>query len=857
MAPMTSGPSPKNDVQRPETQSVAGAARNEVRGLPWPIFRPGLALAIPFLLGIWAADAVPQSTGALTVGLAGVAVLLATSTLLRRRRAAWVALLVAAALAGALRASLRQDLPADHVARFTPLDTGGDTALQGVVVSEPVFRSRPSPGPAPGGAPPSGTTSFDVEVECILEPAARPATGLVRVSAYVPLPALRPGFRVALHGPLRPPREPTNPGQIDHAARLRRAGIHRVLSVSRPDRIRILGAAEGHAWRRAVAAVRLRLLDALGSGLRPDVAAFLGAILLGAPDDLAPDLATAFRRTGTLHYIAISGFHLVMLSLGLGWAMARAGWGGRSARLAILAILACYTVLTGLKASAVRAFLMTAAVTGADWAGRRRDSLSSLAMAALAIAAVDPAQPFEAGFQLSFLAVFGILWIHPLLRAFVSAPRDPLRDLTPPGRVRRAIDRLDAYARDAVCVSMAAWLATAPLVASTFHLATPATNAANLLLCPFVLVELGGAAAKTATGLAGGSPDAALAAALQAVHDVMTLAARTLAAIPGGWIPVAGLTTRGVLLYAAALAAWVRRCRVQRPRRELAGIALIVVLLGLARTGPSGPAGLRVTTLDVGQGSAHVCETPEGGVLVFDCGSSGYADPGRSVVAPYLWSRGITEIDALVLSHPDADHVNGGPFLMESFRTRAVLVSPIFDRPVVGRAVLDRATREGIPILRASAGDVIAGVPGLAGDVLWPPPGKKALRHSGNEASMLVRVRGGGGSALFTGDIDARGVNALPAASVAGLAADAIIVPHHGSGGSRSERLVRFAGARFAIVSARRGFASEAALDEYRRAGAVRLATWEAGALWMEVEQGAWTVRTFAGSPKTGGLGVP
>jgi competence protein ComEC len=818
-----------------------------IPGVPLPVFRPGLVLAVPFLAGIAAADASGAPPGHLAAGLASVAALFAAAALLRLRAAGRAALLAAAFLAGALRMSVHLDLPEDHLARFPP--PAGDTAIRGIVVSEPVFWKRPSLREPPPGAPAPGSFGFDVEAERMLEPGPRAAAGLFRVSVYsATLPSLHPGDRVVARGILKPPREPTNPGQPDRAARLRREGLHRVMTVADPSRIEVLGPAEGTGLLRTVAACRRRLLEALGVSLRPDAAAFLGALLLGAQGDLSDDVETAFRRTGTYHLIAISGFHLMLLWGVLAWCFGAAGWSGRPPQIVTLAVLAGYTLLTGLLASAVRSFLMVAAVIGADLAGRRRDSLSSLAFAALAIAAADPVQVFDAGFQLSFLAVFGILWLYPPLRAFASAPPDPLASLRPPGRGRILRGWLASQARDGVCVSMAAWLVTAPRVAALSHLITPVTNAANLVLCPLVAVELVGAAVKTATGFAGGPVDAAVGLGLEGIYDAMVLSARALAALPGAWIPVAGFAAPGLCLYAGGLAAWVRLCRHPRPRAALAGVALVVAALGLSRAGPSPPAGFRITTLDVGQGSAHVCEFPDGGVIVIDAGSSSYADPARSVVAPYLWSRGRTAVDLLVLSHADVDHVNGAPFLLENFRVAAVAVSPTFDRLTEGAGLVRKAESEGTPVIRAPAGGRIEGIPGAEIRILGPDAGPAASRLSGNGASLLVRVQSRGGSALFTGDIDAKGLAALPAASIPGLAADAITVPHHGSPGSRSVLLVRSAGARFALVSARRGFAADAVLRDYRDAGAAVLATWKEGAIRMEKTLEGWRVRSFEGS---------
>jgi competence protein ComEC len=814
-----------------------------IPGVPLPVFRPGVWLAVPFLLGIAAVDAVECAPVLVALGLCAVALLLIVAAVLRLRSAGLAALLAVAFLAGTLRMALYLDLPPDHLAKVSAPDV--EMTLSVVVVTEPVFWKRPTLRPIPPGTSVPGTYTFEAEVESIVAPATRPATGRIRISAFIPLPPLLPGDRLLLRGSPRVPREPRNPGQFDYAARLRRLGIHRTLSITNPSQIEVVGPGDAAGLERFVAVTRQRLLSALGATLRPDTTAFLGALLLGVQSDLPDEVETDFRRTGTYHLIAISGFHLVLLWGAMAWCFGVLGWSGRSPRILILAVLAVYTLLTGLLASAVRSFLMVAAVIGADLAGRRRDSCSSLAFAALAIVAVDPPQLFNAGFQLSFLAVFGILWLYPPLRSLVTVPPDPLACVLPPSRWRSLRAWLSAQARDGVCVSMAAWLVTGPLVASLFHLVTPVTNAANLVLCPLVAVELVGAAIKTVTGLIGGPANALVGRVLELVYDLMALVARMLAAIPGAWTPVAGLAATGVVLYAIELTVWARLCRIPCPRTFLLGIAAAVVTLGLSRTRPSPPDGFRITVLDVGQGSAHVCETPEGGVVVYDCGSSGYPDPGRSVVAPYLWSRGHTAIDLLVLSHPDGDHVNGAPFLMEYFHVGAVAISPFFERLPEGAALVQKAESAGTTLVRLWAGTRIEGVPGTDIRVLGPDNGTVSARLSGNGTSLMVRLRCGDGSALFTGDIDPKGLAALPASSLPELGSDVITVPHHGSPGSRSPFLAQHLGVRFALVSARRGFASEKVLNDYRDAGAALFATWMLGAVRMERGPASWTVRAW------------
>lgn len=815
-------------------------------GVPLPVFRPAIIIAVPFLLGIVAADGADAAPGPLALACWGELSLLALAAFQRKRGAARLALAGASFLAGAARMAGRLELLPVDVARQVAPDA--TVELTAIVATPVVPWPQPPWHDVPASGLDSARASFEADVEAIAGPSPRLASGRIRVSSYIVLPGFSIGDRITLRGALHPLREARNPGQPDTARRQRRRGVQRMIAVTAPSQIQVLAGSEGRPVWRAIEDIRGGLNHCLGADLRPDVAEFLGALLFGVQGNLSADVAAAFRRTGTLHYLAISGFHLMLIWGMLSRASASVGCTGPMSKGSILLVLAGYTLLTGLLASAVRSFLMIAAVMGADLIGRRRDALSSLCAAALAICVADPAQCFDVGFQLSFISVLGIVWLYPILRAMTSRPADSLQRLVAPRGTAAWGGAAARVLRDGVCVSMSAWMSTAPLVASVFHLMTPVINVANLALGPLVCLEIIGAIVKTASGAVGGWPDRLSAILLEWLYDGMVLAGRTLAALPGAWDPVAGMAWAGVVMVLTALVLWVRFCRVPRRRIHILWLAAAVALFGFSRTSPCPPEGLRIVALDVGQGSAHICETPEGGVVVYDAGSSSYADPGRSVVGPYLWARGITAVDLLILSHPDADHINGAASLLDGFRVGMVAVSPAFDRKEEGAWTARRATEEGARVVRLAAGDRVEGVPGAIIDVLGPPSGVNALRWSDNDASVLVRlgdVRGP--AALFTGDVQKNGITELLASPAGDVAADVITLPHHGSKSSRSPALAADVRASFALVSARRGFASERTLEDYRQAGAIVLETWSEGAAAAERNGDGWRVMTFLG----------
>lgn len=580
--------------------------------------------------------------------------------------------------------------------------------------------------------------------------------GRVQVRWYRMDVRLAGGERVFVAGQLQRPRPPGNPGQFDYAAWLQRQGVDAVVTLRRPEDLKIL---EGPSlWGRSTSWLR-SLYD---RGPRPEVASFLSSIVLGRREPIDDALLQRFQRSGTAHLLAISGQNLLIVLAGAWFCLLLAGVHGRLQTLILLGLLALYVPLTGFQVSVVRSFLMIAAFLGADLVWRRRDPLSALAAAALLIVLADPGQVADAGFQLSFAAVLGLSHVAPLLAAAAG----------PGGAVW---DRL----RMALASSTAAWLTTAPIVLEHFNLFTPGIVLSNLAMVPLMSLEfIVGLLHLPCSALGAGALSGAVANGL---FDAVDLVSRGITAVPLSWAygPAPGPAV--LALYAAGLLAWTCFARRWAWPLRLAALLPLAALLGLGarREILDVP---RLAVLDVGRGSCAVLERPDRSVVVFDCGSLDYKDVGASIAAPYLWQRGITRIDTLVLSHPDADHVNGAATLIERFRPSRILTTRAFDHgtPVDRRA----GTIDGLEIL---------------GPPVWEKFGTKPAV---NETSLVVRVDG----VLLPGDVEDLGVEEL--LTLPDLRARVLLLPHHGKFFRRHEELYRRTAPELVIASAPAGYSS-------------------------------------------------
>jgi len=630
---------------------------------------------------------------------------------------------------------------------------------------------------------------IDVE-EWIVEGRSSIGRGRLRVQTREPLPFLDGGERLRVAGRIRIPRPPSNPGQFDRREWLRRQGIAAVLNA---EEVEVLSGPSGISWR--LQRVRRFLRSRLDQACSPRTAALSASLLFGDREGLDDSLALGLQRTGTTHFLAVSGFN-VALVVGAMWGiLVLCGVGGRLRTMLLLAAAWGYALVAGQEASVLRAAIMASVWLGADLVDRRPDPLVSLSAAAALILLVDPRQLGDVGFQLSFLAVLGILSLVPLLAAFLGATRTWTQKLA-----------------GMILVSLAAWLATAPVVQSQFHLLTPSVLVSNLLFCPLILVVM------ICGGLSIVLPQAGMFADL--ATRALAALAEGISAVPGSYFFVPGPSQGLVAIYYAGWTVWTLWIRLRPTSWKALLVPLLLAPLALPAFSHSRPAGTRLAVLDVGRGGAGYVEFPDGRNFLFDAGSLDYRDAGATVVAPYLWSRGVFRVDTLFLSHPDADHVNGARSLVERFRIRRLVVSRSFGRSGAGAELLAWMRDRGVLILEIECTSGPAEIaPGI--EILGPPPWEKYGKAvPTNETSLVLRIDR---RILLTGDVEEVGTAAL--LETPDLRADVFVVPHHGKYQRCHAELLGRVRPTLSIVPGPESYASDRVLRELRARGK----TWVVG----------------------------
>lgn len=538
--------------------------------------------------------------------------------------------------------------------------------------------------------------------------------------------------------------------------------------------------------------------------LLPERSPLAEALLLAQTRGMTTETRDRWVNAGLVHLLAISGMHVGLIAAGVLLLGKLLRLPQRKSRRLAMAVAAAYVLFLGAPAAALRSLLQAVLLLMALELQRSADRYTSLAASALVILVLEPLAILDAGFQLSFGGILGLmLWRRPCMNAM---PR-----------------WLPHLVRDGLGSGIAASAVTTPIAALHFGtaswigiigtpLAVPLMAAALvLILVALIIAALTGAV----TGLHAQAADVTL--------RLLDWLAAVCAAVPGGHGNMDAVTVLACLLaLAAAIVIW-RRLYVATPappshapeaayghyerrgRRRAFGVATAVAAaLAIGAWAPrvidSGGGRMEIHAIDVGQGDAIAIRTPAGRWVLVDAGPrSATRDAGRDRVVPYLLRHGVRRIDALLLSHPHADHIGGAHAVMAAFPIGVVVDPGLAFGQEMFTGLLDESIADGQRWVAGREGQTFR-IDGVEITILYP---FRQLDVSGdpNDFSLIVRLRFGRFGALLSGDAP-EAVEDLVVARYGGdMQSEVLKIGHHGSRTSTGEALLEAADPAVALVS--------------------------------------------------------
>ena len=551
--------------------------------------------------------------------------------------------------------------------------------------------------------------------------------------------------------------------------------------------------------------IRGRAEVALGRSMPAREAALARGFVLG--EDEAVDEATVedFRRAGLSHLLAVSGQNVALLALLVMPMLAALGMPLRARLVWVLGAIVVYVPLAGAGPSIVRAGVMGGLTVLATLAGRRSSRLFGLAVAAAVTLAIDPRVAADVGWQLSFAAVLGIVaFAAPLRRAIA-------------GRIGARGWR-GALAEGAA-VTVAATLATAPLIAFHFESLSTTTLAANLLALSAVAPAMWLGMLAAIGGQVPGFPVAvlnALAAPLLAyVAQVAAWCGRPSWAYMHVRLGIGGLVASYAAIAGVALVTPtlrrrhrlatlragngadgpIRRGGLDVSARRLRGqwvalvacgaLALGLLWAGGGSAGSTPVSGLRVSVLDVGQGDAILLQPAHAAPVLVDGG------PPGDGLASKLRDEGVKHLGVAIVTHEQSDHAGGIEELLGRFPVGRLLYGRL------SRRLRGEAVAAAVAPARVAEGDEIRSG-ALRLQVLWPPPELLAEPPAGadpNAQALVLLARWHRFSMLLTADAEAEAV------PIDSGPLDVLKVAHHGSDDAGLGALLERTSPRLAVIS--------------------------------------------------------
>ncbi len=663
--------------------------------------------------------------------------------------------------------------------------------IRGTIVTKPYINRYPDWEFA-RFKPSDPTSSFYlkiIEVESVTGWAK--VTGTVRVQVGEPVLDLKVGNEIQAYCWLDRFGPPTNPGQFDTAAYLARRNIFVGVSIESRDGIKLLQNSPAGTFARFRNRIRQTVTSALVDDLPQGESSrgLLQALLLGYRRDIDSDTYRAFRKTGLLHFISLSGMHLGIL-FGIIWWLSKTIGLLKPARAIICSVvIAVFLMVVPPRAPTIRAAIICWVFCASIFLRRYSNPINTLSLAAIILLLIRPTQLFEAGWQLSFAAVLGLLLFAERLHFFLN---ERVAGLTRPWEAFgaklffRIVSKVGSYILILFSAGLAAWIGGAGILLYHFYTINPFAGIWTVLVFPLVSTILTLGFLKVLLFYLLPTLSWILGVAATFLTDLLVWIVKLIAHLDISQILVGHVPMALIVLYYGTVFffgfAYFRRPLIKRVICVLM-MCSIIVYLGVIKWQRTHRDNLLLACLDVGHGQAILIQLPGKTNILFDAGSLYANDIGIRIVSPYLDYIGIRNIDALIISHNDTDHINGIPEVVKNCNVQSVYANNAFfdmkDTWGTAKFLNNSLTEKRFEIKRTESQIKLSSSAEI--EILWPNEQNYNSKDlSDNDRSLVSLIKFTGTKILLCSDIEEFAQKEL-LRLYPDLHADVVVVPHHGS----------------------------------------------------------------------------
>jgi competence protein ComEC len=571
------------------------------------------------------------------------------------------------------------------------------------------------------------------------------------------------------------------------------------------------------------------------------------AMVLGDRNGLNERIKDLFQKSGMIHILAISGLHISLLGISLFFLLKRCHMPIKWSAVLSVLFLIIYAYMTGSSISTVRAVMMVSIVLGGYIVGRSYDIFSALVCAALSLLSINPLYLLDTGFQLSFSAVLGITLLTPCLENIMNKKKE---------EKTKGIIMLRKI-RTPLCVSIAAYISTAPIIAFYYYELPMFSVFVNLLVVPLlsILVPLA-----VASGLLGfiniflSKMVVGLVFFILKIYEkigelVELLPYHSILIGRPSWFAMGMFCS--ILLYFITFSKikdWIKILNKQLRGKwtinykwvhyTVVGFLSFLIFVNVLKVDRN----LVLTFLDVGQGDAIYMKAPNGVSFLIDGGGSRYENIGTRRLLPFLKYHGVKKVDYMFFTHGDADHVLGLLELFDYIEVGHLFLPYVEEEDELYSQMVQAAIENNVPMTILSKGSNLQ-LGALNLECLHPQ--KNMLVKNKNDYSLVLSLTYGHFSALLTGDIE-KEQEFLISEEVE--AYQMIKVPHHGSKTSSTDILLKKVQPKIAIISSGKnnsyGHPHEEVIDRYKSYDTIIYNTANDGAIRITTDGQVFQIST-------------
>lgn len=570
--------------------------------------------------------------------------------------------------------------------------------------------------------------------------------------------------------------------------------------------------------RHGLFQLRQRAMEQLLAVMEERDAGVLGAMILGEKSYLPADRKEQFQKAGIGHLLAISGLHVSLLGAGLFFFLRSYCLSMRKAVVVTVVFLFLYGQFTGFPVATERAVLMMVCGLFARYTGRCYDALSAMALSGIITLLQQPLQLFQCGFILSYIAIAGIVLFSPVMEKLSPYfKKNGFR-----GKVLQAL-----------LSSVSVFLVTMPVILWFFHEISPYAILANLVVLPLLSLLVGAGVFGCVLSFFWEAAGSFLLSTVHYILQFYEMVCLAVEELPGHNVVTGRPAPEWILLYYAVLVGGI--FLYVKWEKKWTAVVTGALLAGILLFFPPSISFLYIQ-LDVGQGDCSVILCRENTYLI-DGGSTSQKEVGKYVISKCLKYYGRSRIDAVFITHSDADHTNGILELAANQKKWGIriekVIMPEIQKTDEGYKRLYHSFQScNIQVNRMKRGDVLSC---QALRILCVHPAPDYEWESENDYSLTLDITYRDLRILATGDLEQQGETAV--GDLRG-GYDLLKVGHHGSKTSTSQEFLAMVSPRYAVISAgkknRYGHPSPETVKKLKTAGVRIRNTMECGAVFAE-----------------------